>query len=127
MRIRVHFVAVLLMVLLAGGREVAGLNCPVDRAGASMCAAMAEMGANCPMHGQSGPEACAPNCCNQGLFSSMVAMVIPSAKLRLALASTLERPARLAAVPQDASTGLEPPDVLSASPPRHMVLRVFRI
>lgn len=127
MRIRVHFVAVLLMVLLAGGREVARLNCPVDRAGASMCAAMAEMDADCPMHGQTGPEACAPDCCNQALSSAIVATMFPAAKLRFALASTLERPALLAAVAQDASTGFEPPDVLSASPPRHMVLRVFRI
>jgi hypothetical protein len=126
MRLSVHFVAVLLMVLLAAGPEVAGLYCPMDRAAGAMCAEMAEMGADCPMHGRTGLEACAPNCCSQALTSAMVAMVTPSAKLRLALPSPLETPAPLQAR-QDASTGFEPPSVLSTSPPRHIVLRVFRI
>jgi hypothetical protein len=127
MRVRIHFVAVLLVALLTAEPAVAGLYCPMDRADGSVCAQMAEMSVDCPMHGQHSQEVCAPDCCNQAQPSSVAAMSSAAAKPRLALHSTRVSVVLSQDEPREASAGFEPPAVRSGSLSRHILLRVLRI
>ncbi len=124
----IQFIVVLVIAMLSAEPAVAGLFCSMDRAGSSlMCAQMADMGPDCPMHGQTNSETCAPDCCNQAQPSSTVTTAFSSAKPRLAIVSVLDMTAITSPQPHDAGSFVEPPAVLSASPPRHLLLRVFRI
>ncbi|KAA6461822.1 hypothetical protein DYQ86_09215 [Acidobacteria bacterium AB60] len=128
MRMRFQFVVFVLMALLVLEPATAGFECSMNSPGGRwMCAQMAGMSADCPMHHQTSLAACARDCYNQAFPSATGAMASAAAKLRLAPVS-LSQPAVVATgAPHAGCDGIEQVAAFSASPPRHVLLHVFRI
>jgi hypothetical protein len=119
--------ALLLTALLAGGPSLAAAACALNNLamGADCPMGMAEMGADCPMAQDLTTADCSQDCCNR---AQSQAVVIPGIPVRPKLLVATLHFALLAELPRVETASIESePLRVSSSPPRYILLRVFRI
>ncbi|HEY2468046.1 MAG TPA: hypothetical protein VGI45_09410 [Terracidiphilus sp.] len=124
----IQIFAVTLIGLLTAGPAWAAVSCALDNSamGASCPMGMAHMDADCPMSHAMAMMDCSQDCCNRTLPQALVLPGIP-------LKSKILAPAQgmfTLSVAQTTETRANSEPVsprVSTSPPRYLLLRVFRI
>lgn len=127
MKRAIQIFAVTLISLLAAGPAWAAVSCALGNTamGASCPMGMPQMGADCPMAQDLAMTYCSQDCCN-GTMSQ--AIVFPGIPAQSKIATTAPGVLSLNARRTGASADHEPFSLaVTTSPPRYLLLRVFRI
>lgn len=120
--------AVLVVTLLAGLPTAEALTCPlrVGAASATYPLGMSETGANCPHSPEAAANECLRDCCNCGL-PKLVGPIAVRAKQRQGVPVQFVGLVALHADAERAVAGAPHGPIVSSSPPRYILNRVFRI
>jgi len=123
----IQIFAVMLIWLLSAGPAWAALSCALGNTaiGASCPMGMARMDADCPMSHAMAMD-CSQDCCNRTLPQTIVVPGVPArSKILATTPGSFSLPA-VETIETSANTELVSLETAS-SPPRYLVLRVFRI
>lgn len=124
----IQFFAVTLICVLTAGPAWAAVSCALgdSAAGASCPMGMAQMDADCPMSHAMAAANCSQDCCNRATPQATGFLAFPSKPRLLSTAFAVENPMVLAS--STSSVSPRPTSLVKAdSPPRYILLRVFRI
>jgi len=127
-----QIVAIAVIAILAAQPALAGLTCGMLTVPSAPCApacgmAMSQMGMDCQMAEHVAGSGCLQECCRNG-FPQGVVQSSTSAKPKIAGTGLVTAFPQLASPAQAALAAAPTMDaIVAAAPPRHILIRVFRI
>lgn len=124
---RLQIAALAVASLLAVQPSLAALSCPMAAAATPACGmSMSQMAMECPMHPQAASSGCLRDCCPNTLPQAVTHFFSSSRHKAAGAPHGIVAPTEPQS-PVRAGISVPPGTLASASPPRHILLQVFRI